>query len=136
MDREVARVPTEDLFRLGGVNSVRGYAENEIAPSGGLALLNANVELRLPVADVLGLEFGLEMYVDAGNVWARPEFIQAVDFTPRLGRAQLDSGDVRYVYGVGGRLNTPFAPFRLDLTWGSQAGHRNGSLQFAVGPTF
>ena len=35
VDREVARVPTEDLFRLGGVNSVRGYAENEIAPAGG-----------------------------------------------------------------------------------------------------
>ena len=132
VDREVARVPTEDLFRLGGVNSVRGYAENEIAPAGGLALLNGNLELRVPV---IGL-FGLELYVDAGNVWARPEFIRAVDFTPRLGRAQLGGGDVRYVYGVGGRFNLAFAPVRLDLTWGSQAGHRNGSLQFAVGPTF
>ena len=132
VDREVARVPTEDLFRLGGVNSVRGYAENEIAASGGLALLNANLELRVPV---VGL-FGLELYADAGNVWARPEFIQAADFTPRLGRAQLDSGDVRYVYGVGGRFNLAFAPVRLDLTWGAEAGHRNGSLQFAVGPTF
>ena len=132
VDREVARVPTEDLFRLGGVNSVRGYAENEIAPSGGLALLNANLELRVPV---VGL-FGLELYADAGNVWARPEFIRAADFTPRLGRAELAGGDVRYVYGVGGRFNLAFAPVRLDLTWGSQAGHRSGSLQFAVGPTF
>ena len=132
VDREVARVPTEDLFRLGGVNSVRGYAENEIAVAGGLALLNGNVELRLPV---VGL-FGLEVYVDAGNVWARPEFIRAVDFTPRLGRAQLDAGDVRYVYGAGGRFNLAFAPVRLDLTWGSEPGHREGSLQFAVGPTF
>jgi len=132
VDREVARVPTEDLFRLGGVNSVRGYAENEIAPAGGLALLNANLELRVPV---VGL-FGLELFVDAGNVWARPEFIQAGDFTPRLGRAQLDYGDVRYVYGAGGRFNLAFAPVRLDVTWGAQAGHRAGSLQFAVGPTF
>jgi len=132
VDREVARVPTEDLFRLGGVNSVRGYAENEIAPAGGLALLNANLELRVPV---VGL-FGLELYVDAGNVWARPEFIRAADFTPRLGRAQLDGGDVRYVYGIGGRFNLAFAPVRLDLTWGAQAGHRSGSVQFAVGPTF
>jgi outer membrane protein insertion porin family len=132
VDREVARVPTEDLFRLGGVNSVRGYAENEIAAAGGLAMLNANLELRVPV---VGL-FGLELFVDAGNVWARPEFIRPGDFTPRLGRARLDSGDVRYVYGVGGRFNLAFAPVRLDVAWGAQAGHRTGSVQFAVGPTF
>jgi outer membrane protein assembly complex protein YaeT len=132
VDREVSRVPTEDLFRLGGVNSVRGYAENEIASAGGLALLNANLELRVPV---VGL-FGLEVFVDAGNVWARPEFIRAADFRPRLGRAQLGAGDVRYVYGAGGRFNLAFAPVRLDVAWGAQAGHRVGSLQFAVGPTF
>ena len=132
VDREVARVPTEDLFRLGGVNSVRGYAENEIASAGGLALLNANLELRVPV---VGL-FGLEVFVDTGNVWARPEFIRWADFTPRLGRATLDAGDVRYVYGAGGRFNLAFAPVRLDLAWGAEAGHRTGSLQFAVGPTF
>jgi outer membrane protein assembly factor BamA len=132
LDREVARVPTEDVFRLGGVNSVRGYDENEIALAGGLALLNANLELRVPV---VGL-FGLEMYVDAGNVWARPEYIRAVDFTPRLGRRELDGGDVRYVYGLGARLGLAFAPVRLDLTWGPEARHRAGRLQFAVGPTF
>jgi outer membrane protein assembly factor BamA len=132
VDHEVARVPTEDVFRLGGVNSVRGYSENEIAPSGGLALLNANVELRVPVAGLLGLE----LYADAGNVWARPEFVRGGDFVPRLGRAQLDPGDVRYVLGAGARLGLAFAPVRLDLTWGAQAGHRAGRLQFAVGPTF
>lgn len=132
VDREVARVPTEDLFRLGGVNSVRGYAENEIVSTGGLALLNANLELRVPV---VGL-FGLELFVDAGNVWARPELIRPGDFTLRLGRAELDAGDVRYVYGVGGRFNLAFAPVRLDVAWGAEAGHRVGSLQFAVGPTF
>jgi outer membrane protein assembly factor BamA len=132
VDREVARVPTEDLFRLGGVNSVRGYDENEIAPSGGLALLTGSVELRVPVAG----PFGLEVYLDAGNVWARPEYILGADFTPRLGRAQLDPGDVRYVYGVGGRFNLAFAPLRLDLTWGSEPKHRAGRYQFAIGPAF
>ena len=43
---------------------------------------------------------------------------------------------MRYVYGIGGRFNLAFAPVRLDLTWGAQAGHRSGSVQFAVGPTF
>lgn len=132
VDPEVARVPAEDVFRLGGVNSVRGYAENEIAPSGGLALLAGNIELRVPV---IGL-FGLELYVDAGNVWARPEFIGASDFTPRLGHAVLDAGDVRYTAGVGGRFDLAFAPVRLDVTWGAEPGHRAGRMQFAVGPTF
>jgi outer membrane protein insertion porin family len=132
VDPEVARVPTEDAFRLGGVNSVRGYAENEIAPAGGLALLGGNVELRVPV---VGL-FGLELYVDGGNVWARPEFIRARDFTPRLGHAVLDAGQVRYTWGVGGRFSLAFAPVRFDVTWGAEPGHRAGRMQFAVGPTF
>ena len=132
VDPEVARVPTEDLFRLGGVNSVRGYAENEIAPAGGLTMLNANLELRVPV---VGL-FGLELFLDAGNVWARPELIRPWDFTPHFGRADLDAGLMRYTYGLGGRFNLAFAPVRLDVAWGAQAGHRAGSLQFAVGPTF
>ena len=132
VDPEVARVPTEDVFRLGGVNSVRGYAESEIAATGGLALLCGNAELRVPV---VGL-FGVELYVDAGNVWARPEFVRLSDFTPRLGRAELDAGDVRYVYGAGGRFNLAFAPVRLDVTWGAERGHRCGRVQFAVGPTF
>jgi outer membrane protein insertion porin family len=132
VDREVARVPTEDVFRLGGVNSVRGYSENEIASTGGLALLSGNAELRLPV---VGL-FGVELYVDAGNVWTRPEFIRISHFTPRLGRARLDAGDVRYVCGAGGRFNLAFAPVRLDVTWGAERGHRRGSVQFAVGPSF
>ncbi|MBI5708685.1 MAG: BamA/TamA family outer membrane protein [Candidatus Eisenbacteria bacterium] len=132
VDREVARVPTEDVFRLGGVNSVRGYDENEIARSGGLFLLQANAELRVPLAG----PFGAEAYVDAGNVWARPEYIRRQHFTPRFGRKRLDPGDVRYVYGAGGRFRLPFGPLRLDYTWGLAGRHRFGRLQFAIGATF
>ena len=132
LDPEVSRVPTEDVFRIGGVSSIRGYDENGIAASGGLALLNANVELRVPV---VGL-FGVELYLDAGNVWARPEYIRAADLVPRLGHATLDPGDVRYVYGAGGRFNLAFAPVRFDVTWGAETGHRAGRMQFAIGPAF
>jgi outer membrane protein assembly factor BamA len=131
VDPEVARIPTEDAFRLGGVNSVRGYSENEITPAGGLALLAGNLELRFPV---VGL-FGMETYLDAGNVWERPEFIQASDFTPRLGHGDLDPGDVRYTYGFGTRLNLALAPVRFDMTWGAVP-HRGARMQFAVGPAF
>lgn len=132
---DVGRVPIEDLFRLGGVNSVRGYNENDIAPSGGLVELLGNVELRIPVVG----PFGLEVYVDAGNVWARPEYVTMGDFQLRPGQV-LDSRDVRYVVGVGGRFNLPFGPLRLDFTQG--VGHEPPPqpslhrVQFAIGPSF
>src|SRR5262249_45431939 len=38
VEERVNRVPPADRFRIGGVNSLRGYNENEIPPGGGLAL--------------------------------------------------------------------------------------------------
>jgi outer membrane protein insertion porin family len=136
LDRDVARVPTEDLFRLGGVSSVRGYDENEIARTGGLALLQANLELRIPLVG----PFGAELFVDAGNVWARPEYIRMKDFTPRFTDAALSPSDVRYVYGAGARFNLPFGPMRVDFTWGTrpEQGENRiaGRWQFAIGNAF
>lgn len=136
LDQQVGRVPLEDRFRLGGVNSIRGFSENAIPPSGGLALLQANLELRVPVAGPVGLEF----FLDAGNVWTRPSYIKAADFAFTASDRRLAPGDVRYVFGVGGRLNLPFGPLRLDLTW-SPRPDENGSwlvhqAQFAIGPSF
>lgn len=129
-------VPLNDRFRSGGVNSVRGYGENKIAPSGGLAILQANVELRVPV---LG-PFGFEVYLDAGNVWVRSSYLKARDFTPRWSRQPLGDNDVRYVVGIGPRLNLPIGPLRVDVTWGfrpvtGDVGRRP-KVQFAIGPSF
>ncbi len=137
-DEKVARVPLENRFRLGGVNSLRGFDENSVPRSGGLALLQANAELRIPVAG----PFGLEFYLDAGNVWARPSYIKGKHLVPRSGHTRPDPGDVQYVFGGGGRLNLPFGPLRLDFTWsprpvdpltGRWLVHE---LQFAIGPSF
>jgi outer membrane protein insertion porin family len=114
VDPDVDRVPRDDRFRIGGVNSLRGYNENEIPSSGGLVLLLANAELRVPLIG----PFGLEAYVDAGNVWARPEYMRAGQFVPKLSDEPLHGGDVRYVVGLGPRLNLPFGPLRLDFSWG------------------
>jgi outer membrane protein assembly factor BamA len=136
LDRQVARVPLEDRFRIGGVNSLRGYRENEIPLSGGLAVLLANAELRVPVVG----PFGLELYVDAGNVWARPGYIRGNGFIPRVSHERLDPGDVRYMFGAGARVNLPFGPLRIDFTW-SPRPDENGKWrvaepQFAIGPAF
>ncbi len=136
LDPRLARVPTEDRFRIGGVNSVRGYTENSIPVSGGLAMLQANLEARAPLAGPLGLEF----YVDAGNVWTRPSRIRAGNFLPEINHKSLGDDDVRFVFGFGPRLNLPIGPLRLDFTWSMRPTRTAPALvaapQFAIGPSF
>lgn len=149
IDDEVARVPNEDRFRLGGVNTVRGYVEGDLPnspvelpggeKSGGLAVLLGNVELRIPVAGPLGVE----VFVDAGNVWDRPSYIQAGDLLPEFSKDALAPGELRYVAGVGGRLQLPFGPLRYDVSWGLRPEPKGAGKewiqarqQFSIGPAF
>ncbi len=141
VDSTVARVPLNDRFRAGGVNSIRGFSENSIPPSGGLALLQANAELRIPIAG----PFGIELFIDAGNVWARPSYIKARDFTPKVNHEPLQPNDVRYVVGIGPRINLPIGPVRFDITWSLRpfpdpntgaARWLVAKPQFAIGPSF
>jgi len=140
VDSIVARVPPADRFSVGGVNSVRGYPENTIPPSGGLAMFQINAELRVPLIG----PFGLELYVDGGNAWARPSYVQLGQFMPRISDSPLGANDVRYVIGIGPRLNLPIGPVRFDLTWSlrpyvDDKGNTRwlrAEKQFAIGPSF
>jgi outer membrane protein insertion porin family len=137
LDDEVQRVPLTDRFRTGGVNSIRGYNESSIPTSGGLAMIEASIELRIPLRG----PFGLEVYADAGNVWLRPSYIKIEQFRPEISNVPLDPGDVRYVVGLGPRLKLPVGPLRLDFTWGlrpAEGGPLKGipKMQFAIGPSF
>ena len=141
VDPLVARVPRERRFFIGGINSLRGYAENAIPQDGGLAMLLANAEVRIPL---LG-PFGAEVFVDAGNVWARPEYLQLANFVAPWDARRGQPGDLRYTYGVGARLLLPFGPLRFDLAWsqnpdfkGSKVAgrHQPFAYQFAIGPSF
>lgn len=135
-DEQVARVPRSSRFFVGGVNSVRGYAENSIPADGGLAMALANVELRIPLLGPLGLE----AFVDAGNVWARPEYLKASDFVAPWSSGRGRPNDLRYTYGVGARFVLPFGPLRVDAAWGEHPDFpgrgRRPQFQFAIGPTF
>lgn len=141
VDSLVARVPRESRFFVGGVNSLRGYGENTVPSDGGLAMGLANVELRVPVAG----PFGFEFFLDAGNVWARPEYIRVKDVGVPGRRPPSAVNSVRYTYGVGARLLLPFGPLRLDLAWSEHPDFPHASLfgrrvpftyQFAIGPSF
>jgi outer membrane protein assembly factor BamA len=136
IDPEVAKIPTEDRYRTGGVNTIRGYAENSIPVGGGLAVLEGSAELRIGLAGPLGLE----AYVDAGNVWARPEQISWDDFA--LGRTGQPLGleDLRVTFGLGPRLELPIGPLRVDFSWSLRREPGRSPLvaerQFAIGPSF
>jgi len=143
LDPAVGRVPRESRFFIGGVNSLRGYGENSVPPSGGLAMLLANLEWRIPLAGPVGVE----AFVDAGNVWSRAEYIHARDFVAPWQATRAVDGDIRYTYGVGGRLVLPFGPLRIDLAWSDRPDFPRGGkflggtrvpfvYQFAIGPSF
>jgi len=140
-DSSVARVPKERRFFIGGVNSLRGFGENAIPGDGGLAMLLANAEARIP----LWGPFGAEAFVDAGNVWARAGHVRLASFVAPWNSRQGQAGDLRYTCGIGARLLLPFGPLRMDLSW-SRHPDFSGSkvfkkqvpfnVQFAIGPSF
>lgn len=136
-DEQVARVPRPQRFFVGGPNSIRGYEENSIPLDGGLAMVLANLEVRIPIYG----PFGLEVFLDAGNVWDRPSYVKAGDFVLPWRASQERRNDLRYTYGVGGRLVLPFGPLRVDVAWSDRSDfpHSRGvpfSYQFAIGPSF
>ncbi len=145
VDSQVSRVPLEDRFRIGGVNSIRGYDENSIPEiaqagafipgSGGLALIEGNIELRIPTpakVPFLG-PLGMETFVDAGNVWSRPEYVKVSHFTHN---DSADPNTVRVVAGFGPRLELPIGPLRIDFTWRVRPVLSRPIIQFAIGPAF
>jgi outer membrane protein insertion porin family len=96
-------VPVEDRFFSGGSSSIRGWARGELGPQsdgvpiGGSSLIEASMELRIPIWGILsGATF-----TDMGNVWQRA--------------FHYDLSDIRYSAGVGLRVATPIGPVRLDV---------------------
>ena len=142
-DPEVARVPREDRFKTGGVNSIRGFDENRIPPDGGLTVIQGNLEMRIPTrwkVPFLG-PLGFEAFFDAGNVWPRSRYIKWDQFVPSIGREPLGDFDVRYAVGVGPRIDLPIGPLRFDVTWTLRPayagpGYGRPKAQFAIGPSF
>jgi len=136
VDPEVARVPVLDRFRIGGVNSLRGYDESELPINGGLVLMRGNLELR---AQVYG-PFGFEVFVDAGNVWARHDGVRHGQFTPEVSSRRMTPDDVRWVFGFGPQVLLPFGPLRIDYTWWARPDEngkrQRGIYQFAIGSSF
>ncbi len=112
-------IPQQELFRAGGVGSVRGYAYQSLgveqggAVVGGRALLTASVE----AVHWLLPRWGAALFVDAGNA---ADSFQALH--PVLG------------YGVGLRWRSPAGLLSINLAHGRATGATQ--LEFNVGVSF
>jgi outer membrane protein assembly factor BamA len=122
-------VPVENRFFTGGGNSVRGFRDNSLGPTGmvetsegtleetvigGRFLLVGNAELRFPVPYFSRFRFSAAVFADAGNVWSSLGSVDAKDFRLYASPDEITRDDVRYTLGIGLRYNTPVGPVRLD----------------------
>jgi outer membrane protein insertion porin family len=120
------QIPEDQLFFLGGTNSVRGFAENMLRfsvdqdPVGGRLALSGSVEARY---NLIG-NWELTIFVDAGSVQ------KSVD--------DQGSDDWRYATGLGLRYRTPIGP--IGLLYGRKLnprpGESSGQFHLSVGYTF
>jgi len=141
----VARIPSEERFRLGGGTTVRGYPDNSLGrvdPEqenrvvGGTALLLANAELRFPIVWLLKGA----LFFDAGNVWADPKEIKPDRFRDGLDPDSRSALNVAYSVGGGLRVLTAVGPFRIDygrrLGGGQRRDGEKGAFHLSLGQAF
>lgn len=131
-------------FYVGGVNTVRGYAQGSIGPVcigvtgncgtntsstnmflGGNKQIIANAELFMPVPFIKNNnQFRLSAFIDAGNVYSMDQ--------------SLSLGDLRYSAGMGVLWVSPFGPLKLVYAkpFNNQSTDKTESIQFQMGQQF
>ena len=132
-------LPLFERYFLGGMNSVRGFAERSIGPReqscpepspknpnprcttdviGGEKAAVLNAELTFPIMEQYGLR-GVAFF-DVGNAFSGSDFAFA---------------DFRRSIGVGGRWMSPFGPLRVELGFplNKLPGDETSAIGFSVG---
>jgi outer membrane protein insertion porin family/translocation and assembly module TamA len=98
-----ANVPFAKKFFLGGATSLRGWGRFEVSPLldglpvGGNSMLEFSQELRAALRG----NFGIVLFLDAGNVWSESFGVSLAD--------------LRYDVGPELRYQTAIGPIRFDL---------------------
>jgi outer membrane protein insertion porin family len=131
------KLPDEERFHLGGMNSIRGFDWQDISPTritevdgveyevtvGGNKYIQFNVEYIFPIVDDLGLK-GLFFY-DTGNAFDNGY--------------PIDLRDLRQSAGYGIRWYSPVGPIRIEVghILDPQEGEsRSGKVEFTMGSAF
>lgn len=77
----------------------------DVRPTGGQAVLEASIELRMP-SPILSEKLRTAIFVDMGQVWSE--------------RGQLSLSDLVATPGFGIRYESPVGPLRMDLAYNTQ----------------
>lgn len=102
-------LPFYEQFYLGGLETLRGYEENEFR---GDKVVLGSLELRVPLAkELLG-----SLFVDAGKAWSE----------------DLPMEDFKVGWGFGIRFKTPIGLIRLNYG----VGKKEGRFYFGMGEAF
>jgi outer membrane protein insertion porin family len=124
-------------FFMGGVNSVRGYANGSLGPRdidpttgvsfavGGTKRLLGNAELFMPIPGLKdSKQFRLSAFVDAGNVYGT--------------NSSYSLSELRYSTGAGISWYSPFGPLKLVYAkaLNSKVGDNTETIQFQLGSQF
>ncbi len=127
--RDGREVPLAELYRIGGIYTVRGFEAYSIGPKdsngvviGGTKELIFNFELLFPLIREIKLK-GV-VFFDAANVWGSGE------------RYTID--DLRTSVGFGFRWISPVGPLRLEWGYNLQPkeGEKSSTWDFAIGTFF
>jgi len=113
-------IPANKLFFLGGADTLRGFGEDAVNPSGGTAMGLYNGELQLRVTNSIKVAG----FFDAG-------FLES-------GLDNLSVSDIRESAGFGLRYITPIGPLRLDWAFilDRQANEPTSKIHFSFGYFF
>ncbi len=123
-------LPDYQKYRIGGINTVRGYDDWSITAKdpvtgqavGGEKMMVYNLEYRFPLLKEQGI-VGV-VFFDAGNVFGEEDNFS---FT-----------DIRTSAGAGVRWYSPLGPIRIEYGYilNPRPGDPNGNVEFSIGGTF
>lgn len=113
-------IPTQELYFLGGDDTIRGFAYQEMNPAGGK----------------VGLIYNFEMIFRLFNNFQLVGFFDSASLTNNLSEISLAS--VRNAAGPGIRYATPVGPLRLEygILLDRQPGENFGRIHFTFGYFF
>ncbi len=117
----IGDLPPYQAFNIGGINSVRGYQNGDVAS--GRSFVLASAEYRFPVFSVIGGVLFADYGTDLGSS-------DTVPGQPGVDRGKPGNG---FGYGAGMRVNSPIGLIRADFGITDQG---QSKIQFGIGQRF